>query len=394
VSTTADVTAVPERWVVPGLCLGSFVAALTSNAPSPFLADMARDLDTTVPVLGQVTAAMLLLSAGLGLVLGPLADRYGHRRLILLGLVAAIATQVVYGVAPLFQVLFLASLWGAFAAATVPALSLAIASTHFSGQAARRAVGWTVAGLAGSAIVGVPILTTIGGVANWRTAFLAASIMTMVVLLLVANWLPPDQQQDQSSLRLRGFLSVYRPLLSDRTMARLYTCCVLRSVCWFGLLTYVGAFLDEQLGFSTPEIGFVYMLGGSGYFLGSLAAAGPLTHIPPLPLLAVGNGVMGVLTGCVLAASFGTTITVAMFPVLGFAGAVGWVGLVGLLAEKTPIGSGTTMVLNGSLLNLGAFGGGAAGGALIALGGYTGLAIGLPGFGLLSAIVAWPPRQR
>jgi MFS transporter, DHA1 family, inner membrane transport protein len=344
-------------------------------------------------VLGQVTAAMLLMSAALGLVLGPLADRYGHRRLILIGLAASIATQMVYVVAPVFQVLFLASLWGALAGATVPALSLAIASTHFSGQAARRAVGWTVAGLAGSAIIGVPILTTIGGVANWRTAFVAASLMTLVILLLLANWLPPDQQREGSSLRLGGFLNVYRPLLRDRTMDRLYACCVLRAVCWFGLLTYMGAFLDERLGFSTPRIGLVYMVGGSGYFLGSLAAAGPLGRVPPLPLLALGNGVMAVLTGCVLGASFGTTLTVAMIPILAFAGAVGWVGLVGLLAEKTPVGSGATMVLNGSLLNLGAFGGGAAGGALVALGGYTALALGLPGFGLLSAMVVCSPRH-
>ena len=46
---------------------------------------MARDLDVGVPLLGQVVAAMLLVSAAIGLVAGPLADRYGHRRVILLG---------------------------------------------------------------------------------------------------------------------------------------------------------------------------------------------------------------------------------------------------------------------------------------------------------------------
>jgi MFS transporter, DHA1 family, inner membrane transport protein len=392
-STSATAAHESGRLTVPGLCLGSFVTVLTFAAPAPFFTVMARDLHTTVPLLGQVSAAMLVMSAALGLLIGPLADRYGHRRLILFGLMAAAATQLVYGVTPTFQILFLASITGALADATVPGLSLAIATTRFSGTAARRAVGWTVAALASAAIIGVPILTTIAGFTTWRTAFLSASLSTLVVTALVARWLPADTAGAASSLRLRTVLGSYRPLRHDDAMLRLFACGVLRAVCWFGFLTYLGAFLDERLGLSTPQVGLVYMLGGSGYFLGSLAAAGPLARVAPMPLLALGNSVMAIAAGVVYTGALGTALTIALIPVLAFAGAVGWVGLVGLLADRTPLSAGTTMVLNGSLTNVGAFGGSAIGGALLALSGYTGLAIGLPVFGLLSAIVAGLPGR-
>jgi MFS family permease len=68
-----------DRRVLPALCLATFVGVLTFVAPAPFFPAMARDLGVGVPLLGQVVAAMLLLSALLGLVAGPLADRYGHR---------------------------------------------------------------------------------------------------------------------------------------------------------------------------------------------------------------------------------------------------------------------------------------------------------------------------
>jgi predicted MFS family arabinose efflux permease len=392
-STGTGVAIAPGRWVLPGLYLGSFVSALPTSAAAPFLPDIATTLDTTVPVVGQVTASMLLLSAMLGLVAGPLADKAGHRRLILVGLVAAAAAELIYGGAPSVRILFAASLFGAIAAATVPGLSLAIASTHFTGLAARRAVGWTVAGLAGSAIIGVPILTTIGDAATWRAAFVASALMTLLVLVLVANWLPPDDHRNSGAVHIGDMLDSYHRLLKDPSVARLYLSCVLRAVCWFGFLTYIGAFLDERLGLSTRNIGLVYMLGGSGYFVGSLIAGGPMGRISALSMLASGNAVMALGTGVMLSVQFGRWVTIALVPLVAFAGAVGWVGLVGLLSEKSPVGSGTTMVLNSSLLNFGAFGGGAVGGALLAIGGYTALALALPVFGLAAAMVIWTFRR-
>src|SRR5919107_775867 len=104
-----------DRRVLPALCLGMFVALLTFVAPAPFFPVMARDLDVGVPLLGQVVAAMLLVSAAIGLVAGPLADAYGHRRLILLGLVSAAICLFAFGLAPTFPVLLVGALAGGLA---------------------------------------------------------------------------------------------------------------------------------------------------------------------------------------------------------------------------------------------------------------------------------------
>ena len=70
------------------LCLAAFLASLNFFAPTPFYPQMAHDLRTTIPLLGQVVTLMALLSAGLGLVVGPLADRYGFRWPLVIGLLA------------------------------------------------------------------------------------------------------------------------------------------------------------------------------------------------------------------------------------------------------------------------------------------------------------------
>src|SRR5665811_107308 len=130
-------TMAPGRMVLPALCLGSFITTLNFVAPAPFLPAMSRDLDVSVALLGQITAAMMILSAVLALVVGPVADRYGSRRFILIGLIATVVSLFDFALAPVFFLLFIASIAGSIAEATVPGLSLAIAGTRFHGPAAR-----------------------------------------------------------------------------------------------------------------------------------------------------------------------------------------------------------------------------------------------------------------
>jgi predicted MFS family arabinose efflux permease len=390
----APVTSVPGRLVLPALCLGSFVTALTFVAPGPFLPAMSRDLGVSVALLGQVTAAMMIMSAMLGLVAGPLADRYGSRRLILVGIGAAAVCLLDFGLAPVFALLFIASIAGSLAEATVPGLSLAIAGTQFSGAAARRAIGWTIGTLASAPIIGVPILTTIGDAAGWRVAFIVAGVAAVVVMVLVAFWLPRDGLRPDDALRLRTILHAYRPLLHHTGMRRLYASTVTRSIFWFGLLTYFGALMSDRLGLRTGEIGLVYMLGGAGYLLGSVVAGGPLARVPTRPLVSASNAVSALVFAIIYSTVLGTSLTIAIVPLTTFAAAAGYVGLTTLLTEETPAGPGTTMVLNGSLFNLGAAIGAAAGGYVLAVGGFGAVAVVLPLFGLISALLVWTPRRQ
>ncbi|MEJ7901794.1 MAG: hypothetical protein WKF63_08085, partial [Thermomicrobiales bacterium] len=57
-------------------------------------------------------------------------------------------------------------------------------------------------------------------------------------------------------------------------------------------------------------------------------------------------------------------------------------------------GAGTTMVLNGSLFNLGAAAGAGIGGMLLGVGGFNALAVGLPLFALGSAVCVGIQRRR
>jgi MFS transporter, DHA1 family, multidrug resistance protein len=104
-------TPFPARGLVSTLALATFVNHLNVIAWIPFLPFIAEAHGISVSLLGQIPALMLLLSAFLGLVIGPLADRSGYRRTLFVCLLAVVASSLSTGLAVTLSVLFLAALF-------------------------------------------------------------------------------------------------------------------------------------------------------------------------------------------------------------------------------------------------------------------------------------------
>lgn len=409
--TPTGTTLLPEHAALPGarptssppttasgriqilLCLSAFLAALNYFAPTPFYPQMARDLQTTVPLLGQVVTLMALISAGLGLLAGPLADRYGYRWPLVSGLLAIAIGLLGTGLAPTYPVLLGLGVLMGFGDALAYSLPFAIAATYFSGRTQRRAIAWTIGALSTAPIIGVPLLTAVGGLTSWRVALCAAGVTALGVAWLVAAVLPADRLHPSSRLRARALLAAYTPLLQHPPSLRFLGVSGLRGLWWIGLLTYMGAFLGTVVGFSPQHVGLAYALAGGAYSAGSIIAGSLFGGLSSRLVVAVSSVIGGVL----VAPMFLFPVPWVVLPLLllaSGAASICSVSVVALLADESPAGAGTTMVLNGSVLNLGAAGGAVLGGALIAFGGYAALGIGLPFFALVAAALAWWPGSR
>jgi len=85
--------------LVPTLTVAAFVnhlnviAHLNVVAWNPFLPFIAEAHGIEIAILGQLPALLLVLSAVLGLVIGPLADSYGYRPTMVLSLLAVAASS-------------------------------------------------------------------------------------------------------------------------------------------------------------------------------------------------------------------------------------------------------------------------------------------------------------
>ncbi|CAA9555481.1 MAG: hypothetical protein AVDCRST_MAG73-3249 [uncultured Thermomicrobiales bacterium] len=382
-----------DRRILLVLCAASILAVLNFAAPAPFFTRIADDLDTTVPLLGQLTTMMTVLSAVLGLAVGPLADRFGARRLLAGGMVAVGVNLIGVGIAPSYPVLLGLAAIGGLGDAALFGLPLAIAGTHFVGAAKTRAVAWTAASLPIGSSLGIPLLTLAGTVLGWRSAIAAVGAGAIGMIWWAIRWLPEGERR-VGETGARSLFAPYGPLLRDGRMVRLYAIGALRAACWIGLFTYLAAFLTAEFGFGADGIGLAFVLAGGGAFLGNLATPRWFARVPQRPGVAVATGLQGLLIGALLILPLDAPVALGLLVLVAFSGGPAFVWIATLLGQETPVGAGTTMVLNGSVFNIGTAAGTAVGGLLISLGGYPALGVGLAGFALLGVLCLVVPTRR
>jgi MFS transporter, DHA1 family, inner membrane transport protein len=370
-----------------------FLANLNQLMLWPFYVDVARTLDTSVPLIGQTTTLALLVSAVLGIFIGPLADHFGHRRTLLLAAAGIVISAFGTTLAPSFITLLGARLLSGVSAGVANSVVLAVAGTRFAGETRRRAMSWTIAALAAPAIGGIPIIAGLGDLFGWRWSFALVGMLAVAGCGLLQVALPADPPVSASPFRPRSIMTAYRPFVRHRTMSALLAGSTLRAIAWVGMLTYFGAFWVEEKGLSVSGSGLMLMIGGTGFFCGSLAAGGRLGHFDLRLLFAATTGAAITLLGLLYTLPVGPVALVLPLFAAGFLGAFSLVALTALLASETPAAPATTMALNSAVFSLGSAFGAMAGGGLLAVGGYSMLGSGLTAFGIASALVVWQPGR-
>ncbi len=380
--------------LLAAICLAPLVGLLLATALSPFFPVIAADLHSSVALLGQIPAASMLVAAALSLVVGPLADHSGHRRLLLAGTLAVVVSALGTALAPTFAILLFVALIGAVSRAIIQPVALALTGTHFQGADQRRAISLVVAAASGAPIIGVPILTAIGGAFGWRAAFAALAGAALVVTALAMRVIPPDLTRSGVRPSWRAVLAAYPPLLRHAPTIGLVGASLLRSSAAWAWFTYYGAYLVEVRHLSVQQAGWGYTGVGLGFFLGSLLAGGRLGQLPPRPLL-IGTALIQALTLLnPLILGLGLPLVVALnglgAAMMGLANVTATL----LLGRESPAGRATTMTANQAAFSLGSAVGGAGGGVLLALSGYTAIAAITPAFCLIAAALVWLCRPR
>jgi EmrB/QacA subfamily drug resistance transporter len=152
--------------------LGSFVVFLDTTIVNIAFRTISQSFDTTTAHLAWVLNAYSLVFAAMLIPAGRLADRYGRKRIFLVGLVGFAAMSALCGLAPNIGVLVAGrALQAVFSAMVVPS-SLAVILPEFPAEKRHVAVGtWGMMGAAAAAF-GPTIGALLTEYASWRWIFL------------------------------------------------------------------------------------------------------------------------------------------------------------------------------------------------------------------------------
>ncbi|MCX5362009.1 MFS transporter [Streptomyces sp. NBC_00124] len=141
------------KWILLTTVLGSSMAMLDSTVVNVALPRIGEDLDADLAALQWTVNAYMLTLAGLILLGGSLGDRYGRRKIFVVGVVWFAAASLLCGLAPNSGVLIAArALQGVGGALLTPG-SLALIQASFHPDDRGRAVGlWSGFGGIGAAV--------------------------------------------------------------------------------------------------------------------------------------------------------------------------------------------------------------------------------------------------
>ncbi|WP_329083351.1 MULTISPECIES: MFS transporter [unclassified Streptosporangium] len=184
------------RWVLLTTVLGSGMAMLDGTVVNVALPALGADLGADMAGLQWTVNAYTLTLAGLILLGGSLGDRYGRRRVFLVGVVWFALASALCGLAPNVETLISArALQGVGGALLTPG-SLAIIQASFDRDDRPRAIGaWS--GLGGVAAAVGPLL---GGwlveTAGWRWVFLINLPLAALVVAVAVRHVPESRNSE------------------------------------------------------------------------------------------------------------------------------------------------------------------------------------------------------
>ncbi|MEV5954839.1 MFS transporter [Streptomyces sp. NPDC051987] len=141
------------KWILLTTVLGSSMAMLDSTVVNVALPRIGEDLGASLSALQWTVNAYMLTLAGLILLGGSLGDRYGRRKVFVIGVVWFAAASLMCGLAPTDAVLIAARALQGIGGALLTPGSLALIQASFHPDDRARAVGlWSGFGGIGAAV--------------------------------------------------------------------------------------------------------------------------------------------------------------------------------------------------------------------------------------------------
>lgn len=295
-----SVTSTPEspsrssrRWLALGvLALAQFLVVLDASIVNIALPAIGSQLQMNTTTLAWVVTAYILPFGGLLLLGGRLADRFGHRRLFLIGIIGFVLASAAAGLSPNSGVLLgTRAFQGASAALLAPA-ALALVTQLFPATTDRaKALGiWgAVAGIGSAAgvLLGGVLTATFG----WEAVFFVNVPIGILVLATIPALVSRDPASSATTLDLPGAVTVTGTLVA--------------AVGALSSVERVGFLHPLTLGLSTAAV-----LLGTAFVLIERRTASPLV---PLSIfrnrnLSIGNLVMLLLGAATVALFFALSV--------------------------------------------------------------------------------------
>ncbi|MFG1700388.1 MFS transporter [Nonomuraea sp. NPDC049309] len=284
-TTTEISSAVRARWLaVTTVAVGTFTVVTSEMLPVGLLTSMARDLHVSTGTAGLAMTAPGLVASVAAPVL-VFGMRGIDRRLILMGLMALLGVaNLAAAAAPGHAVMLAARVLTGVSIGGFWAFAAPLGARLVPERSVGRATSIIMSGVSVASVLGVPAATFVSSFAGWRSAFVAAGVLALVLLALLAATLPPlrdEADASGSAAREQRLAWLSGPLVLVLVLTALTVSG------HFAAYTYVRPFLEQVAHAGAAFVGTALLLYGVTGVVGNFASGARASRNPKSTFIAL-----------------------------------------------------------------------------------------------------------
>ncbi|MEV3859956.1 MFS transporter [Streptomyces sp. NPDC050095] len=371
-TTTAERLATKDVLTIAGMFLAVFCIGADSFIISPILRPISEALGSSLAAAGLgVTTYAICYAVGAPL-LGPLADRYSRKRMLLTGMtVFVVATVFSAFVSDVVTFCVARGLAGVGAAMVTPNV-MALIATTYKPPLLPKVIGIVMSALSLAIVIGVPIGSYLAEAAGWRSSFYFVAVLGLVAALILTSVLPNTPVAPGPK---KSYAAAYGAVLRSRTAVFALITTLAWMTGFYGVYTYLGTYLGDSLAVSTATVGSLLLAYGAGNFIASFLAGWTIAKLGARKTVLV-NGVLSAAIVLALTTAEPAEWAVLVLLVLwAFTQGFAVTAMTTVSAGAVPESRATVMSLNSSCIYLGLTLGSAIFGALFSHASFGALGI-------------------
>lgn len=371
------------------LILSRFAMASPMAILGILLVDIGNDFNRPVAVIGQIQTLSSSVAVMFALFMGILSVKYNHRKLLIGGLVAYNIATLGSGLAPNYSIMILLFSLIGIGSAMVGPMTATIVTDLYSPEKRGSILGYLMASLSISYIIGAVVIGYTTELFGWRMAFLGYAFPLFLVSLILSIYaLPSKIGTESQEERSREYLDGFKAIRKNRSALAALMVVVLANASWQSIGLYSTAFIRIQFGLSPGSASIMMLITALLFTVGAVASGRMLNRY--------GRKKIAVITAA-LAGFFAMFFT--LMPNLWFCQILIWLSalFVGMRVtsfttlelEQVPEYGGTMMSVDSAFSSLGSALGSIVGGAALQFSGYGLMSLSLGALHIIASLVIY-----
>ena len=192
-----------------------FTAASQTIIVTPILPLIGGELGVGPGPMGLLVSVYSWVLAFAALVMGPISDRIGRRRVLLIGSGALAVALALHGLADSFASLLAMRVLAGAGGGVLSGAAVSYVGDAFPYERRGWATGWVMSGVPFGLVIGIPLGRALAVAAGFRAPFVVFAGVMAVAFVLILTVVPqPDVRLSEERPTVRGALRLYRELLT------------------------------------------------------------------------------------------------------------------------------------------------------------------------------------